>query len=124
MMKSITFADKILAGVLAAVTIASFFAGQLLASPGSIVIVELNGNPVYKGNLSEDRKVTVRGTYGDVRMQVREGRVGVVYADCPNNICVRTGWRTHAGESVICVPNRVVIRILGEDTTIIRGVTG
>lgn len=106
------------------ITAASFGVKNVLASEGSLVMVEIGGNVVYKGEVSENRKVTVTGKFGDVRIQIREGRVGVVSADCPNKVCVRTGWRSLAGESIICVPNRVLVKILGDRSNVVRGVTG
>ncbi|MEK7251056.1 MAG: NusG domain II-containing protein [Bacteroidota bacterium] len=123
-MKMITLGDKILIVVLFLCTAGSFFAKNLLASQGSLVIIELKEMPVYKGKLTEDRKVTIKGAYGDVRVQIRGGNVAVVHADCPNKVCVRTGWRSHSGESIICVPNQVVVRILGEERNEVRGITG
>ncbi len=123
-MKRLTVGDGVLLVVLVVCTVASFFARDVFASHGFTVLVELRTMPVYKGNLSEERKVTVRGAYGDVRIQIHDGQVAVVYAECPNKICVRTGWRRLAGESIICVPNRLVIRILGDGTTVVRGITG
>lgn len=124
MMKRLTPGDAALLVVLTACTVGSFFARDLFASHGFIVLVELRNIAVYKGNLSEERKVTIRGAYGDVRIQIHDGRVAVVYAECPNKVCVRTGWRQLAGESIICVPNRLVIRILGDAETRVRGITG
>jgi hypothetical protein len=120
----VTLADKILFAVLVCLTAASFGVKNIFASEGSIVIIELAGNAVYKGDLLENRKVTVTGKFGDVRIQIRDGKVGVVSAECPNKVCVRTGWRSLAGESIICVPNRVLVKILGERSNVVRGVTG
>ncbi len=123
-MKRLTMGDAALLVVLTACTVGSFFAQDLFASHGFTVLVELRNITVYKGNLSEERKVTVHATYGDVRIQIHEGKVAVVHAECPNKVCVRTGWRGLAGESIICVPNRLVIRILGDGATPVRGITG
>ncbi len=120
----ITWGDGVLAVGLALCTLGSFFGMQYFSLSGSTVIVELKDLVVYKSDLTENRKITVRGDYGDVRIQVNEGRVAVVHADCPNKVCVRTGWRSLAGDVVICVPNRVLIRIVGEQTKHIRGITG
>lgn len=124
MMKGMTVGDVSLLVLLTVCTVGSFFARDLFASHGFTVLVELRNVPVYKGNLSEERKITVRGAYGDVRIQIHEGQVAVVHAECPNKVCVRTGWRRLAGESIICVPNRLVIRILGDVEPAVRGITG
>lgn len=124
MTNRITIADLVLLLVLTACTVGSFFMRDVLASQGFTVIVELRNVAVYKGNLSEERQVTVRGAYGDVRIHIHNGRVAVVHAACPNKVCVRTGWRNLTGESIICVPNRLVIRILGDVPDAVRGITG
>lgn len=124
MMQTMTLGDKVLLAFLLVCTVGSFFATNFLSSEGSVVLIELKEMPVYKGSLAEDRKVTIKGAYGDVRVQIKAGKVAVVYADCPNKVCVRTGWRSLSGESIICVPNHIIVRILGEETHGVRGVTG
>ena len=39
-------------------------------------------------------------------------------ADCRDQVCVRTGTLTHAGQVAVCLPNRVVLRITGETSEI------
>ena len=45
---------------------------------------------------------------------VEEGSIHVEDADCPDKICERMGKISKAGETIICLPNRVVIKILGK----------
>lgn len=35
-------------------------------------------------------------------------------ADCRDQVCVRTGTLTRAGQVAVCLPNRVVLKIVGE----------
>lgn len=35
-------------------------------------------------------------------------------ADCRDQVCVRTGMLTRAGQVAVCLPNRVVLKIVGE----------
>ena len=35
-------------------------------------------------------------------------------ADCRDQVCVRTGTLTHAGQVAVCLPNRVVLRLTGD----------
>ena len=34
-------------------------------------------------------------------------------SDCPDQVCVRTGKLTRAGQVAVCLPNRVVVRLVG-----------
>ena len=45
---------------------------------------------------------------------VSEGKVRVEDADCPDKICERRGSICESGASIVCLPNRVVIRISGK----------
>ncbi len=123
-MKGITVGDILLLVLLVVGVGMSFLHAGFTGSEGSLVLVEVSGLPVYKGNLDEPRKVTVKGGFGDVRIVIADKQVAVLSAECPNKVCVRTGSRSHAGDVIVCVPNRVIIRILGKLTPGVRGVTG
>ena len=38
----------------------------------------------------------------------------VASADCHDQVCVRTGTLTHAGQVAVCLPNRVILKLVGE----------
>lgn len=40
------------------------------------------------------------------------------HADCPDQVCVRTGTLTRAGQTAVCLPNRVVLRLVGQTTEV------
>jgi len=111
------------AAVLLCAAIALAFAA-MPDTEGSTVLVEVAGKTVEKLDLREERVVTVRGEKGPLTIEVRAGRVRVAEADCPNRICVRTGWRSRGGDVIVCVPNSTVIRILGKKDFIVGGTTG
>lgn len=39
-------------------------------------------------------------------------------ADCHDQVCVRTGTLTRAGQVAVCLPNRVILKIVGETSEI------
>jgi heptaprenyl diphosphate synthase len=113
--------------VAAAVLLSAGIAASFVLLPGgegSAVLVEVGGKTVEKLNMHQDGSVTVQGEKGRMIVEVRGGRVRVADADCPNRICVRTGWRSREGEVIVCVPNRTVIRILGNHNSVVGGITG
>ncbi len=97
-----------------AVAVESFFLSSTSVSHDNTVAIELKGTAVYIGALGEDRKVTIKATYGLVRIQIKDRKVAVVGAECPDQICVQTGWRSLEGESIFCEPNELIIHILGK----------
>lgn len=42
---------------------------------------------------------------------VDKGRIRFIQSDCPNQVCVNTGWLTQEGDMAACLPNRTVIVI-------------
>lgn len=53
---------------------------------------------------------------GDANLEVKDGAVRLLGVDddfCPEKICIRTGWIKNQGESIVCVPNKLVIQIIG-----------
>ena len=37
-------------------------------------------------------------------------------ADCRDQVCVRTGTLTHAGQAAVCLPHRVILKLTGTST--------
>lgn len=48
---------------------------------------------------------------------IQDGEVYLDDADCPDKLCVKQGSIKHAGESIICLPNRLVVKIVGSQNT-------
>ena len=72
------------------------------------------GERIYVFPLTEERTFSVDGEYRNV-VSVKDGRVAIVESDCPGTDCVHTGWISSAGRSIVCLPNRVEIRITSFD---------
>lgn len=52
---------------------------------------------------------------GQAVLEVKNGAVRLLSQDkyfCPQKICVRAGWISKPGETIVCVPNRLVVRIV------------
>ena len=49
----------------------------------------------------------------DVRIEVSGGAARVAASSCPDGLCVRRGALSRAGESAVCLPNRVSVVIQG-----------
>ena len=48
---------------------------------------------------------------------VLSGKTAVMQsADCPDQVCVRTGRLTRAGQVAVCLPHRVILKLTGTST--------
>lgn len=82
-------------------------------SDGVIAEVHINGELVRTIALSDVKEpytFEVEGNDGIVNViSVENGRICVSSADCPDELCVKQGWRSGGVTPIVCLPNRLVI---------------
>ena len=83
---------------------------------GAFAVVEVDGVVVASYPLSEDGVFVLNG--GTNTIEINDGRVRVVESDCPNQQCVRQLWIDRRNQSIVCLPNRVVITITGGPSSV------
>ena len=79
---------------------------------GTRVEIYRDGELTETLSLQEDREVTLEGDYTNV-ITVRDGRVAITSSNCPGEDCVTSGWIGRAGRSIVCLPNGVEVRVVG-----------
>ena len=85
----------------------------LLRQGGAEVIVEQNGRETARYALTEDRTVRIEGEGGYNLLVIQNGEAWLSEADCPNLLCVKTGRIRYAGQSIVCLPHKLAVRIAG-----------
>jgi hypothetical protein len=109
--------DIILIGILLILALITAGAVYLTHDKGSIVVVKVDGAVVSELPISEDTELVVDGYQGGTnRIIIRNREAFVCEADCPDALCVKTGKISRAGETVVCLPHRVVVEIKGKDS--------
>lgn len=46
-------------------------------------------------------------------VSIKDKKVHMEYSDCRNQVCVHTGEITRPGETIVCLPNYVIVEIIG-----------
>lgn len=92
---------------------------------GNFVQIEQNGNVIHTMPLDIDAVYYVK-TSGEVTntVEVKNGSVSVTYADCPDQICVNHAPINLSGESIICLPNKVVVSVVEANGNVINEIDG
>ncbi|MCD7928727.1 MAG: NusG domain II-containing protein [Clostridiales bacterium] len=86
------------------------------SSDGLTVTIRQDNEVIATLPLDEDATYAVQSEDGVTNLVVIEdGTVHMEEADCPDQLCVKQGKIRYAGDSLICLPNRVVRWISGED---------
>lgn len=105
----------ILLVVLTAAGILWLFAGgadegvaATVTSPDGTRVIALfqNGDTVLTGQAGHT-----------VTLRVEDGKIRFLESDCPDRICVNSGWLSRAGQTAACVPAGITVRIDGETAT-------
>ena len=96
------------AGILAAAAI--LFCFQRLGKSGeqAVVSISVDGDLYGTYSLGEDRTVEINETN---RLEISGGAARMDWADCPDQVCVNHRSISRDGESIICLPNQVVVSV-------------
>jgi len=109
----LTRGDLVLIGLLGIGTAGSFLHQQFGSQVGAEVRVEMDGEEKGRFPLGPPRKVSIEGSLGISEVEIGPEGAHFSSAPCPHGICLRQGWVRRQGETVACVPNRLILRIVG-----------
>lgn len=92
---------------------------RLTRTDGEYVAVIIDGVQTAMYPLSVDTRVELRIEGSDEvghtnTLVISGGKAYIEYADCPDKLCVKQPAINKAGESIICLPHKLVIRVLGK----------
>ncbi len=82
---------------------------------GDIVIVEVDGVEYGRYDLNQDKQINIEGDNGFNLLVVEGGKVYMEQADCPDKHCVDKGKIYQNGETIICLPHRVVVQVKAKE---------
>ncbi len=118
--RSTTVADKLLFLVLITASMAGIFISREAMPRGSDLIVEIDGKTAYTFSLDTDRTFQVPGPLGVTVVEIKDRKVRVKEAHCPNRLCEKQGWVARG--AIICLPNHIVISVGGKADGAPKGV--
>ncbi len=103
--------DILLIGVLLAIGLITLCLTRACRSPGTRVVVTVNGEVVGTYALTVNGEYVLNG--GTNTLLIRDGAAYIIHSQCPDHRCER-GRIRHAGESLTCLPNRVQVQVQGD----------
>ncbi|OSB10169.1 hypothetical protein B2H97_09370 [Paraclostridium bifermentans] len=90
----------------------SFFKNQ---DKGEKIVIYLD-NKVYKEipiDATED--INIKTDSGFNKIKIHDKGVEVVDASCPDKVCVKTGFIDKSNKNIVCIPNKVSIKIISNE---------
>ncbi|MBN2738009.1 MAG: NusG domain II-containing protein [Spirochaetales bacterium] len=68
----------------------------------------------YVYDLKENRELVFEGPLGDTVIEIKDKMLRVLRSPCPEQICVNSGWISHQGQWLGCLPNQVFLSLEGK----------
>lgn len=111
----------VLAVIFAAALIALFAVKNLQTESGGQVTVTVDGEVygTYDMDSKNARTVDIKDADGNVTntFVIQDGTADMISADCPDKLCVDQHAISAVGETIVCLPNKVVLEVTdGEES--------
>lgn len=94
-------------GVLFASALIYFAFSFFNRADGKTVKIRQNNETVFEGRLSDECELDL----GTNHVIIKDSSVKMESSDCKNQICVKHKEISKKGESIVCLPNKVIIEI-------------
>lgn len=85
---------------------------RLTRSEGAYVRVTVDGEIYGEYKLSEDTEIRIGDDNSFNLLLINDGEASVTEASCPDKLCVHQGKIHYDGQSVVCLPNKVVVEVV------------
>lgn len=104
--------DFIIIFSILAVAVACMFILYMNKGSKTCVKIYVDNELVATLPIDENREFDIEGVNGSHNLLVIEnGKIYMKEADCPDKICIQTGFVTDLTQTIVCVPNHVVVTI-------------
>lgn len=87
---------------------------------GTYAEITLDGKPYKKILLSEhsgENEIDIKTKYGYNTIIIKDKSIGIIDSDCPDKICVKSGFISQPGEISVCLPHKLMIEIKNTNDT-------
>lgn len=83
------------------------------ASNGTVAVY-LEKEKIGEFPLKENKTLELQGADGGVnQLIIEDGEAWIAQADCPDGLCIRQGRISRTGQSIVCLPHKLVITVEG-----------
>ena len=90
----------------------------LFSPKKNTVNIKRDGEILYSFDLSSTEDKIIKIPYGKSSntVEIKDGKIRVQSAECPDKTCVNTGWLSSASMPIVCLPNHLVIEFSDSDS--------
>ncbi|WP_442603347.1 NusG domain II-containing protein [Paenibacillus sp. KN14-4R] len=95
-----------------------FFAGDdsgKLQNMNTFAKISVDGKPFKTVELTQEEQfIEVKTDRGYNKLRIHDHGIEMAEADCPDEVCFTFGHITKPGQTIVCLPNRVLVEIIGK----------
>ena len=84
------------------------------------VVVSVNGEIYGEYSLNEEQKIRINDTNV---LLIKDKKADMIHGDCPDQICVEHKEISKTGESIVCLPNKIIVEVMGTGSSVLDAVT-
>lgn len=109
--------DPIVIGLFLLVSLGIWAAG-LFANRADRLKIEIYSDNTLIETISlpaQDRIIPIPGK--NITLELKNNSVRFSETDCPDKTCSKTGFIGQSGQTAICLPNRVIVKVSGDTQT-------
>ena len=97
---------------------------RLSRETGAEVVISVDGEELYRLPLFEDTELVIAREGKSNTIVISDGEAYVAEASCPDHVCVKSGKVSYDGQTIVCLPNKLVVSISGGADSDMDGVAG
>lgn len=105
--------DIILTAVCLFVALIAILLLHFCSAQGAVAVITADGERVGEYSLSKDVTVPITSENGTNTLVIKDGKAYVTDASCPDRLCEKMHAVSRSGESIVCLPNKVVVTVEG-----------
>jgi hypothetical protein len=106
--------DIILIAIILVISVAGLLYLNLNKKGGDLVLIRVDGKVVEELPLNKNTTKIIEGVGGTNKLIIEDGHADMIEASCPDELCVDQRNIEHDGETIVCLPNKVVVEIQSE----------
>lgn len=83
---------------------------------GKFIVITVDDKVYKKLSLEEDQELKVECDNNHYNIvKVHDGKASVTLADCKNQVCVKSAQISNVGESIACLPHKVIVKVVASE---------
>lgn len=96
---------------------------NLINKSGGSVIVTIDDQEYGTYSLADDTTIDIKGHYGNNRLVIQNHEASVTEASCPDKLCVHQKSISKTGETIVCLPNKMVVTVINAESNDFDAIT-